>query len=109
MFLIAIVALSLAVPASASLPGRQYTPSLGQTQAQLNTQSSSLDEMRRGFLNPTLNPHPFSDEFYLREFATETPAESHRQHSVLAPLTNAASGLSKKVASLRRALARMMP
>src|SRR5256885_1293197 len=104
-----VLAFAEAMECSASLPDRRYTPSPRQTPAQSNAQSSSLEEIRRQLMNPTLNPHPFSDEFYLREFATETPIESHRQHSKLAPLTNAASGLSKMVASWRRALARMMP
>ena len=66
-------------------------------------------------LNQSLDPHPFSNEFYLLQFASETVlAEAHQQRSswfspVLNPVTNAATALSKKVASLRHALARMMP
>jgi hypothetical protein len=109
MFLTGIVAAGLAIPARASVPGQHYTPSVRELPVQLNMESSSLEEIRRHMLSPTLDPHPFSEEFYLREFAGETPVESRRQHSKLAPLTNAASGLSKMVASWRRALARMMP
>ena len=105
-FLTGIVAASLTIPASASVPSRPYTTTARTITSQFDSQAFSLDEFRHQLMSPTLDPHPFSNEFYLHEFAMETPTESHREHS---RLSNAASGLSKKVASWRRALARMMP
>jgi len=99
---------TLAISASASVPAGHYTSSVRELPSELDSSPLSLEEFRHELTIPTLDPHPFSDEFYLREFATETPAQP-RRHSMFAPLSNAASGLSKKVASWRRALARMMP
>lgn len=104
--MIGVVAAGLAIPASASLPNRPYTTSARTITSQFDSQALSLEEFRHQLISPTLDPHPFSNEFYLHEFATETPTGFRREHS---RLSNAASGLSKKVASLRRALARMMP
>jgi len=58
--------------------------------------------------------HPFSTEFYLHEFASDSDQLSAKQQRswfspVLSPVSNAASSLSKRVASLRRALTRIMP
>lgn len=58
--------------------------------------------------------HPFFTEFYLQQFATEPVVNGDHERSswfspVLNPVSNAASSLSKRVASLRRALVRMMP
>jgi len=103
-----LITASLILSASASVPEKRYTSATRELRSIFDSQPFSAEELKRQ-LTPMLDPHPFSNEFYLREFATETP-ESHRQHSKLAPMfTGAASSLSKKVASLRRALARMMP
>ena len=109
VFLTGFVAVGLAISASASVPDRQYTTDVRELTSQFDSPPSAFEDFRYQLASPSLDPHPFSNEFYLHEFATETPAEFHQQHSMLAPLANAASGLSKKVASLRRALARMMP
>ena len=110
MFLIGIMTVGLAISASASVPDRHYTNNVRELTSQLDSQSFSFDDLRRQLMSPTLDPRPFSNEFYLHEFAGETAAESRHRHLRLNPMiTGAASGLSKKVASLRRALARMMP
>ena len=65
--------------------------------------------------NQALDPHPFATEFYLQQFASENGSPMLRQqHSswyspVVSPVTNAASELSRKMASLRHALVRMIP
>lgn len=102
------MAVTLATSAGASVPSTHFTANVRELPSQFESAPLSLEEFRRELLIPTLDPRPFSNEFYLREFATETPAE-RRRHSMFAPLSNAASGLSKKVASWRRALVRMMP
>lgn len=62
-----------------------------------------------------LDAHPFATEFYLQQFASDPDSSVMRQQRsswfspMFTPVTNAASELSKKVASLRRALVRMMP
>jgi hypothetical protein len=110
VFLVGIIAAGLAIPASASVPEKHYTRAVPELTLQIDPQASSFENFRRELMSPTLDPHPFSNEFYLREFARETAAESRHWHLRVNPmLTSAASGLSKKVASLRRALARMMP
>ena len=102
------MAVTLATSAGASVPSAHFSAGVRELPSQFESAPLSLEEFRRELLIPTLDPRPFSDEFYLREFATETPADS-RRHSMFAPLSNAASGFSKKIASWRRALVRMMP
>ena len=106
MFLTGLLIFSVALSAGASVPNRHYTITVRELPSQYDPQPLSLEQLRRDVI-PTLDPRPFSEEFYLREFAAETPREP--RHSKFAPLSNAASGLSKKMASLRRALARMLP
>jgi len=103
------VAVGLAISGNASVPDRHYTTDVRELASQFDSQPSAFEDFPYQSGSPALDLHPFSNEFYLHEFAIETPAEFRRQHSMLAPLANAASGLSKKVASMRRALARMMP
>ncbi|MBV9072919.1 MAG: hypothetical protein JOZ10_04745 [Acidobacteria bacterium] len=60
-----------------------------------------------------LNPQPFYTEFYRQQFAAERAAGRDVHSSwlspVITPLTTAASNMSKRVASLRHAIVRMMP
>ncbi|HWY71203.1 MAG TPA: hypothetical protein VNX88_21235 [Terriglobales bacterium] len=109
VFLTGFVAVGLAISGNASVPDRHYTTDVRELASQFDSQPSAFEDFPYQSGSPALDLHPFSNEFYLHEFAIETPAEFRRQHSMLAPLANAASGLSKKVASMRRALARMMP
>jgi hypothetical protein len=108
VFLTGLMTVTLAISSSASVPSAHFTSSVRELPSQFESAPLSLEEFRRELAIPTLDPHPFSEEFYLRQFATETPAEPRRR-SMLAPLSNAASGLSRKVASWRRALVRIMP
>jgi hypothetical protein len=101
--------MTASLTSSASIPEKHYPSAPLELAPPLSAQPFCLEDLKRQ-LTPTLDPHPFSDEFYLHEFAAETATESPHRHLRLNPmLTSAASGLSKKVASLRRALARMMP
>ena len=100
--------MTFVVPATASVPTRQYSAPASELKSQLDSQTVSFEDFRRQLSMPMLDPRPFSNEFYLREFAAE-PAEFRHPHSKFSSLSNAASGLSKRVASLRRALDRMMP
>ena len=90
------------IPAQTSHP----QPSVSENQSRLH--SGALDEF-----SAPLDPHPFATEFYLHQFALESGKSSSHQHSwfdpVVSPVTNAASSLSKRVASLRRALVKLMP
>jgi len=112
LFLSALLAAACVLPAAASVPSKQFTNRARGLVSQLDPRGTP--DFSRG-LNQSLDPHPFSNEFYLLQFASETVlAEAHQQRSswfspVLNPVTNAATALSKKVASLRHALARMMP
>src|SRR5437588_12182848 len=91
-----LVTASLIVSASASVPEKRYTSAPPELRSMFDSQPFSVEELNRQ-LTPTLDPQPFSNEFYLREFASETP-ESHRQHSKLAPIfTSAASSSSKNI------------
>ena len=56
-----------------------------------------------------LDFYPYYGEFYLHQFAMESPATLVRQRSYRFRLSNVAWGLSRRAASLRHALARMMP
>lgn len=73
----------------------------------------SLSQSRQQQATP-LDAHPFFTEFYLQQFAAEPAISGDHERSswfspVLNPVSNAASSLSKRVASLRRALVRIMP
>lgn len=72
----------------------------------------SIHRTGQGAVSP-FDPHPFSTEFYLRQFASESSEVYGRQQRSswfsVRPVTNAASSLSRRVANLRRALVRMMP
>lgn len=106
--LLVAVAIFISSAAFADIPTRASHPQpiLFETQSRLH--SGALDEF-----SAPLDPHPFATEFYLHEFALESGKSSSHQRSwfdpVVSPVTNAASSLSKRVASLRRALAKLMP
>jgi hypothetical protein len=112
VFLTGVLVAVFVPAATASVPTAQVTSKSRPFETQID--SRTRRDLSRG-LNESLDPHPFTNEFYLLQFASETTAiETPQQRSswfspVLNPVTNAATLLSKKVASLRHALARMMP
>ena len=99
----------LFVPAlTASIPA-QRTGSISKGGLDLSDFEVGSTSGRPPYLS---DPHPFSTEFYLREFASESAQAGRQQRSSwfsVRPVTNAASSLSHRVANLRRALVRMMP
>jgi len=101
--LLVLLCVGFLLPASASIPDRR--PAMGNVPISLDVQTSNP-----GNSNHLLDPHPFSTEFYLNQFAADSADSTRQQRSSwYSPVTNAASELSKKVASLRRALVRMVP
>ena len=106
--LLVVVAVLVTATALADIPTRTSHPHPGISDSQSHLHSGALDE----FPAP-LDPHPFATEFYLHQFAVESDKSSSHQRSwfdpVVNPVTNAASTLSKRVASLRRALVKLMP
>ena len=103
----------LASAASASVPNRLRSSEAAPV---LQTDAALIWESSHTLFGEPLDPHPFETEFYMHDFAAETPVESRPHSRWISPvssaasgLTSAASGLSKKVANLRRALVRMMP
>jgi len=106
--LLVAIALLVSTAALADIPTRasHRQPVLSENQSRLHL--GALDDF-----SAPLDPHPFATEFYLHQFALESSKSSSHQHSwfdpVVSPVTNAASSLSKRVASLRRALVRLMP
>jgi hypothetical protein len=56
-----------------------------------------------------LDFYPYYGEFFLHQFAMESPVPLVRQRSYRFRVSNVAWGLSRRAASVRRALARMMP
>src|SRR5207302_8348822 len=109
-----LVAMSMAVliaPATASIPAQQLSTGSIST---LTSGSLSAQRATHGRLVGPLDPRPYSTEFYLHQFACEIDRTGVRQQRswlspVLSPVTTAASNLSRRVASLRHALVRMMP
>lgn len=105
--LLLVIAL-VAAAALADIPTRASRPQPVLSDNQSRFRSGALDEF-----SAPLDPHPFATEFYLHQFALESGKAASRQRSwfdpVLSPVTNAASSLSKHVASLRRALVKLMP
>ena len=106
--LLVVVATLAAATAFANIPTRTSHPQPGIFDNQSHLHSGALDEF-----SAPLDPHPFATEFYLHQFALESDKSSSHQRSwlepVISPVTNAASSLSKLVASLRRALVKLMP
>ena len=106
--LLVVVAILLAATALADIPTRASHPPQVLSDNQSRFHSGALDEF-----SAPLDPHPFATEFYLHQFALESGKAASHQRSwfdpVLNPVTNAASSLSNRVASLRRALGKLMP
>lgn len=106
--LLVAVAVLISTTALADIPKQtaHSQPVLSANQSYLHL--GALDDF-----SAPLDPHPFATEFYLHQFALENGKSSSHQRSwfdpVVSPVTNAASSLSKRVASLRRALVRLMP
>src|SRR5437762_14199592 len=90
--------MTFVVPATASVPTRQYSAPASELKSQLDSQTVSFEHFRRLLSMPMLDPRPFSNEFYLREFAAEA-AELRHVPSKHSSLSYAALGLSKCVAS----------
>ena len=103
MFLVFLIG-TLSSLASASVPNTKYSAGSRELVESLDVAGLTGHQLQ-------MDPHPFSTEFYLHQFAAEPGfSDARRQRSFWrAPVTTAASGLSKRVASLRRALVRMMP
>ena len=106
--LLVVVSVLVTAAAVADIPTRASHPQPDISDSQSHLHSGALDEF-----SAPLDPHPFATEFYLHQFAVESGKSSSHQRSwfdpVVSPVTNAASSLSKRVASLRRALVRLMP
>ncbi len=106
--LLVVVTVLLAATALADIPTPASRPQPVLSENQSRFHSGALDEF-----SAPLDPHPFATEFYLHQFALEGDKAASHQRSwfdpVLNPVTNAASSLSKRVASLRRALVKLMP
>jgi hypothetical protein len=106
--LLIAVAVLVSTTALADIPTRASHPQPVLFENQPHLHSGALDEF-----SAPLDPHPFATEFYLHQFALESGKSSPHQRSwfdpVVSPVTNAASSLSKRVASLRRALVKLMP
>lgn len=106
--LLFVVTIFLAAWALGDIPTRapHWQPVLSHSESRFH--SGALDEF-----SAPLDPHPFATEFYLHQFALESGKAASHQRSwfdpVLSPVTNAASSLSKRVASLRHALVKLMP
>jgi hypothetical protein len=102
--------LSALVPTlSASIPPQR---SVATRNSGLDPDVHIIHRIGKEFVYP-FDSHPFSTEFYLRQFASESAEANGRQQRSswfsVRPVTNAASSLSRRVANLRRALVRMMP
>ncbi len=106
--LLVAVAILVSATALADIPTRAPHPQSVLSERQSHLHSGAINEF-----SAPLDPHPFATEFYLQQFALESGKSSSHQRSwfdpVVSPVTNAASSLSKRVASLRRALVRLMP
>ena len=106
--LLVVLAILVTATALADIPARTSHPQAGISDSQSRLHSGALDEF-----SAPLDPHPFVTEFYLHQFARESGKSSSHQRSwfdpVVNPVTNAASTLSKRIASLRRALVKLMP
>ena len=106
--LLVLVAFLVTATALADIPTRASHPQPVLFENQSHLHLGALDDF-----SVPLDPHPFATEFYLHQFALESGKSSSHLRSwfdpVVSPVTNAASSLSKRVASLRRALVRLMP
>lgn len=92
--------------AAASIPPQK---SAGAREFSSNSQIGTLSIHQPGDWISPLDFYPYYGEFYLHQFAMESPATLVRQRSYRFHLSNVAWGLSRRAASLRHALARMMP
>jgi hypothetical protein len=106
--LLVVVVMFVSANAVADISTRPSHPLPSLCENHPRSQAGALDEF-----SAPLDPHPFATEFYLHQFALESAKSNSHQHSwfdpVVSPMANAASSLSKRVASLRRALVRLMP
>ena len=106
--LLVALAILLSTAALADIPMRASHPQAVLSENQSHLHLGALDDF-----SAPLDPHPFATEFYLHQFAVESGKSSSHQRSwfdpVVSPVTNAASSLSKRVASLRRVLVKLMP
>lgn len=101
MLLLAATGVLLTPRAAADIPARavgsQTSPSLVTNQ----WLRSRADQV----LEP-LDPHPFTTEFYLHQFASENDKQDTRWRLHLNPMLRS---FSKRIASWPRALVRIMP
>jgi hypothetical protein len=106
--LLVAVAILVSTAAFADIPTRASHPQPMVFESQSHPHAGGLHEF-----SAPLDPHPFATEFYLHQFALESGKSSSHQRSwfdpVVSPVTNAASSFSKRVASVRRALGKLMP
>ena len=107
MLLVGLFVGMLTPAATASIPNPRYSANTRgfSTDSQIGVFSIQHPE---DWIAP-FDLYPFYGEFYLHQFASESPANLVRQRSYRFRLSNVAWGLSKRAATLRRALARMMP
>ena len=106
VLLVAGLAVLLTSFASASIPPKKF--SVNARVFSSSSQIGTLSIHQPGDWISPLDFYPYYGEFYLHQFAMESPTLV-RQRSYRFRLSNVAWGLSRRAASLRHALARMMP